>query len=293
MREKIKHIEKTEEKNKKLPEKPKTPKWKELEKKTENIKKISSEWRKLALKDLKNEIQNPKSSKSEKNNKEEIKKEKEIQKIKSLVSIIYPITWYTEKELLAVIQKESNFDNSKKWINWKWLMQLTSIAIEDFKERWLSDYKKLFEDIPSEFIQKMRCSSETKLALTKLKTRTDLDKNNYDKLINIILKEQDKSDVNLLLWSIHLWLKNKKIWVIDDDKINEIVKNIKKIKLEDVNKSLIAKNINPINADEFEEIKNDIINWKPHKYLRLRNYNWNPKNKDLYPISIIIASNEI
>lgn len=292
MQEKIKYIKNPDKENKKLPEKPKTPKWKELEKKTENIKKISSEWRKLALNNLKEEINKPI------NNNENIKlpkvekKEKEIQRIKILIWIICHITWFEYKELCALIQKESDFNNWKNWINWKWLTQLTSIAIDDFKERWLSDYKKFFEDIPNEFIQKMRCSSETKLALTKLKTRPDLDKQTYNKLLAIILKEQNKSDVNLLLWSIHLWLKNKKTWVLDDEKINKMAKNINRVKLEDVNKSLRAKNIPQISQEEFKDIKEDIINWKPHKYLRLRNYNWNPQNQDLYPISIIIASNE-
>lgn len=279
MRENIKYTEKTKEKNL---EKPKTLEGENLEKKVTNIKEISAKWRKIALNNLKNEIENPNKNRNiEKKDKKEIKKEIEIKRIEKLVSMIYPITWFTEKELMKLIYVESNFDNWKNWIEWKWLMQLTSIAIDDFKERWLTHYKKLFEKIPSEFIQKMKCSSETKLAITKLKTRTDLDKKTYDKLIDIVLKEKEKTDVNLLMWCIHLWVKFNTISNKDLKKMKSIIWNMN---IKTFNHFLSQKNKPTLSEEEFKKLQNIIIDYSdPKKTSRLIKYNWDPINKHNYP----------
>ncbi|MDD4152085.1 MAG: transglycosylase SLT domain-containing protein [Candidatus Gracilibacteria bacterium] len=255
MSEKIKDKKNPDKENKKIQEKPKSPEGKELEKKVENIKNISSEGRKLALNNLKNEV-----------------KDIHFQNfIKKNIPILRNNFNISEKGLTEVITRESGFKkNITSETGAKGIMQLTKPPLLDIenKKTGAGKYMNLIKAIPDETINGID-HKYIRIALFKIKNG---DKKDYNQNIGeITSKAKNNGYCNFIVGCIHL-AKLKENANIDD--MEEIISNLNKIKntgIDEVNKLLKAKNKLPINKEDIADLIKK-VNTNPEFYKNFISY---------------------
>lgn len=259
------------------------------------------------------ELDNIKTNK-EQNNNEEIKKTIPENVLK-LSKYLCTITGLNQNEFLNLIRRESQFNNNEIWENWTWIMQITTIALDDMREwvwRWIKRYKPIFESIPDKAIDNMKCSTWIKIALKKLKNEKDITDLEYNNLLSEVIwkkwkyknitenKNLHNRDINLLIWSMSLAMLNNSV-TIEWNKVQINWKNekdfdyyIKDLTLEHLNSYLKAKDIPELNNQEYNDLKNKFKNNDEYKrkIVILNQYNvWHSaKDRNTYATAIIASA---